>query len=196
MNQYEEQKHERFVELMEEGMGAEEALLKIRLEEVDKNYQEFYVSGHGDEQETLSQHVANLHAQIRDFGYSVDQADAMIATKISNIEEIEALKKAVRIGKYIPVSMITGWNNMNEQQRKEKLWELGLNVRKYNYVIDILCQRTAGNQPECGEFVYCEERLDRNWLTQTIRGINVASIEARYFHMQDELAIMRGNKKQ
>jgi hypothetical protein len=85
------------------------------------------------------------------------------------------------------------WTEVAKQEQQKILWELGFNSKYEAWFTDAACFNYNGTQ-QCGVFIYCSERLDKEWLTKKIDGRSVASLEAKFHKDKDELAIMRGNK--
>ena len=127
----------------------------------------------------------------------MDAAEAVSLTdyKAAVAEEIKTLEKAITLGKMLPLNQLEAWDSWTAEQRNKKLWTLGFDTKRYKYVIDVQGYANRGIM-ECGKVIYGQERVDKGWTNKVIDGCNVASEEARYYYMRDELQVMRGNKKQ
>ena len=176
-----EQKQARFDQLVEEGVTASEALMQVEVE--------------ASEEENAAEVVSNLYSQLQDNGYSTEEAHQMINFKLANLPQINALMKAVRVGRMLPLSAIDNWDNMNEKMRENCLWGLGFDTKRFKYVVDVGCYRFGNSQVQCGKFVYGSERLDKEYTNKVVDGYHIASDEARFFFDREMLEVLRGNKK-
>lgn len=170
---------ERFDELLDGGHSARESMDIIAREMMYKE----------------NEYLRDLRSLIIDHGYPASEADRLILIKKENLKDIESLKESVTIAKTRPVASIPGWNELTDIEKEDMLWQLGFNVKDYNYVIDIGCYRWNSNKVECGEIVYCQERTDKEWLSLIINGCHIASDEALYHKDKDTLEVLRGNTK-
>lgn len=134
---------------------------------------------------------------LKENGFTGSAAEAanLAEYKITHKEEVDAFKKLVQIGKTIPLEYLEGFFRLKDKEKKDLLWELGLNTRGFKWVLDVQCY-VSGEKRMCGYVVYGQERTDKEWLTIVINGRNVASDEARFYKDRDTLQVMRGNKKE
>lgn len=188
MTVHDEANHARFLELVEEGKTAAEAILEIAIQNADQNMQEFYSRGTG-EQESLSDELTNLYGQLLEHGYTEEVAAGLVDTKSKQINDLKHLRNTIRLGKLFPLSMIPNFKTLAVSDKERLLWAMGFDIRNYPYLIDIGCYYWK-DKVECGEFIYGSERVDKDWCRT-----KHASDEARYFYDRDVLAVLRGNKK-
>jgi hypothetical protein len=140
-----------------------------------------------------------LFDQLVAFGYSASEAEALVKKKSDNYAQIKTIEGLLKIAQTVPVRFISNWDKMNERQRRDALWKLGINTRADSigggYAVDIQCYRW-GMKVECGEVALGNERVDKSWVRMTVNGEHVASDEARFFRDRDTLEVLRGNKRE
>lgn len=125
---------------------------------------------------------------------SAKEALELTEVKAANQKAVEELSSVVKLGKSIPINFIEGFDDMSEPDKNKVLWELGLDTKHFNYVIDVTCYR-YGSISDCGRVAYGSERVDKEWLSKRIEGKRAASEEALFYKDRDVLAVLRGNKK-
>jgi|26BtaG_2_1085354.scaffolds.fasta_scaffold14174_2 hypothetical protein len=100
------------------------------------------------------------------FGQTID-VEFDPETEVNDLEDkMRALNYTVT--KYISMYDVkrTGlvWNKLTDKQKKDLLWEAGLDVRHYRYITHKDAHITLeGLRKECVRFI-CEERSDKKWI--------------------------------
>jgi len=79
-----------------------------------------------------------------------------------------------------------GWDNMSIQQKKDFLWEVGMDSRNYGWKTRIGLHRELGGKVILDKYVESNERTDKKWLTMVVNGVSVASFEAKIYAAKDK----------
>jgi hypothetical protein len=146
------------------------------------------------QRENIHQERMDLFNQILGFGYTAKEAQELVEIKFAK-EDRELIERSFIVGRMLPVSYIPEWKNLDEAGRKDVLWNLGFDIKKFNYLEDVACYTTQEGKRECGLVIRGSERVDKEWITKVVDGCNVATDEARYWKDRETLEVMRGNKK-
>ena len=91
-------------------------------------------------------------------------------------------------------SLPEGFIDWNDGEKKEALYFLGFDIYEFSYEHRLeWCRLPDSNiKTEFMEIVVGAERRDEEWTLKVVDGRSVASDEARYFYMQEELRDIRG----
>lgn len=143
--------------------------------------------------EEKEEYLKDLFEQLHENGYSRKEAKLLVDKKRVHFDEIDDFRSRLKLMLIIPKRFVTGWDKMKPHEKREALWELGMDTRRFTFKEDVCCY-TFGNKRECGEVIISSERTDKEWRYQVVDGKRTASIDSRMFYDQEALQALRNSK--
>jgi len=90
------------------------------------------------------------------------------------------------LGSFPSIQKYGGWDKMTIDQKKDFLWEVGLDSREYGWKTGIGYHRELGGKQVLDKYIESNERTDNQWLTKLVDGRSVASLEAKVYAARDQ----------
>jgi len=141
----------------------------------------------------------SLKEQMIEYGYSESESYYVASQKLANSIKNQGIED-IKYGKIIPLRVVVGllggsdWHSMNDYKRATSLWDLGFDTKKFGWFTNAGCFNYEDRR-ECAVFIQGSERLDNEWLTKKVGGVSVASMEAKYHKDPEQLAVLRGQRR-
>jgi len=113
--------------------------------------------------------------------FGMDEYDAADAAEKFETTMVDCQHITIRL--YYSMSdihtILPNWVGMKQKQQYEKLWQLGLDTKNYQAYYEDGWHRSLNGGRQFGQYVFSQERTDKEWITKMIGGEYAASWEAR-----------------